>query len=364
MKLEKLQTFLESAAIPRAEQLPKTFLEIAKQPHYEVVLSNIYAFFFNINEEHGFGSLFIDSLITLIGQKSNKAFNVKAEFSVETEKITLRGGRIDILLFNSEQAIIIENKVYHTLENDLFDYWNSIKRNEKVGIVLSLKPADQYDLKKAGFINILHRELLDEVYKNNKVIDAAVSSKYQIFLEDLFHNTIKLSTKMDRKKLEFYFQHQKEIKALSTLENSVRNHVRSEIDRAILDLDYKLIGNASNSNTLAYYRSAKNSNLMLTIIFNNVLSSKRQLEIIIEVNGKEIKKCQELTKDSFEEGERKIITDWFYTTDKKWAHFAYKSYHLSEPDIENLSVFIQSKINQENYLNIFQRLEAHLCIPK
>ena len=54
MMLEQLQTFLNQNEIPRIKRKPKTFLGIAKQPHYENVLSNVYAFYFNIEENHLF----------------------------------------------------------------------------------------------------------------------------------------------------------------------------------------------------------------------------------------------------------------------------------------------------------------------
>ena len=52
MLLSTLQEFLYQEKIPKIKKRPKTFLGIAKQPHYENVLSNIYAFFFDIKEEH------------------------------------------------------------------------------------------------------------------------------------------------------------------------------------------------------------------------------------------------------------------------------------------------------------------------
>ena len=48
----QLKIFLESHTIPSVKQQPKTFLEIAWQPHYENVISNIYAFYFDPHEEH------------------------------------------------------------------------------------------------------------------------------------------------------------------------------------------------------------------------------------------------------------------------------------------------------------------------
>ena len=104
MNLTTLQEFLDTAEIPVIEPKPLTFLEIAKQPHYENVLSNIYAFFFDVNAEHGFKELFISTLVALrmkkLGLTSSK-FEGFYDFNIETEYFTKKRGRIDILLHNS-----------------------------------------------------------------------------------------------------------------------------------------------------------------------------------------------------------------------------------------------------------------------
>lgn len=57
LNLEHLETFLKNHDIPEIKENPLTFLDIAKQPHYENVLSNIYAFYFEPNQEHGYSCL-------------------------------------------------------------------------------------------------------------------------------------------------------------------------------------------------------------------------------------------------------------------------------------------------------------------
>jgi hypothetical protein len=52
MDINLLKSFLNEHQIPSVKQQPKTFLEIARQPHYENVISNIYAFYFDPHEEH------------------------------------------------------------------------------------------------------------------------------------------------------------------------------------------------------------------------------------------------------------------------------------------------------------------------
>ena len=165
----QLQTFLNRSDIPIAKEKPKTYLSIAKQPHYENVLSNIYAFYFDTNGEHNLGNLFIQSLLGLISGSnivkgdSKKVLEEFCDFDCDTEYSTDKNGRIDLLLSNDKNAIIIENKVYHHLNNDLSDYWNSIKLNEnnKIGLVMSLHPIS--DIQHKHFVNITHLDFLNAV---------------------------------------------------------------------------------------------------------------------------------------------------------------------------------------------------------
>ena len=127
MDLTLLQKFLDNNSIPKIKEKQKTFLGIAKQPHYENVLSNIYAFFFDVNEEHGMNDLFLRSFqeliyMTELGEKKN--IELHNNFTIETERGTKGGGRIDLLLSSDHHAIIIENKVTISLKlNFIFILW-------------------------------------------------------------------------------------------------------------------------------------------------------------------------------------------------------------------------------------------------
>lgn len=77
--------------------------------HYENKHSSIIAELLNPNGSHGqadsFLALFLDSY------KSNISFSLEKGTSVATE-VVMESGRIDILITNQKQAIIIENKIY------------------------------------------------------------------------------------------------------------------------------------------------------------------------------------------------------------------------------------------------------------
>jgi len=137
--LEELQNFLLETKIPELTERPLTFLGISKQPHYENVWSNIYAFFFDTKADHNLKDLFLKSLVELIVKYTGKKFHLNLLFEIYREYPTNNGGSIDILLANEKEAIIIENKVFHNLNNDLQDYWDSIEQVEKQGVIFSLR---------------------------------------------------------------------------------------------------------------------------------------------------------------------------------------------------------------------------------
>ena len=107
MDIKELEFFLSKVNIPEIKVRPKTFLGIAKQPHYENVISNIYSFYFVDNNAHKLKDLFITTLVQLINKKvsDENTYQISGKITAETEYSTIKGGRIDLLLKYEDQAI-------------------------------------------------------------------------------------------------------------------------------------------------------------------------------------------------------------------------------------------------------------------
>lgn len=386
MKLEQLQTFINQNEIPKIKGKPKTFLGIAKQPHYETVLSNIYAFYFNVNEVHKLKDLFITSLLECIKLKL-KEQNIEKEalqsfydFDVETEFSTKDGGRIDILLSNTEQAIIIENKVFHHIKNnDLDDYWNSVTiipndNNNKIGVVLSLHPIAQsayngFENSK-HYINITHIELLEEVMRNSGNYVMQASEKYFTFFKDFYQNIINMSKPvMEQNELQFYFKNQKEINQLAAFKFSVRNHIANEIEKVGLTLgdseeNLKLhIPKASSilNKRVRYFKSPNNENLMIAVVFDEMLTKKKELYLIVEFTHSLLKNRQRYSNIVFDEDENEVLSkDFFTNKNNSWAHFASKPYSVNDAIIQDLSGFILKQLEDDKLLSIYNKLNLFL----
>lgn len=92
--LNEIQAFL-SKGIIKVKDKETTLFDIAGFPHYENVVSNIYAYFLDPNQPHGLGTLFIDALSKLIGA----GFTFITP-DVHREYTTKKGGRIDLVILD------------------------------------------------------------------------------------------------------------------------------------------------------------------------------------------------------------------------------------------------------------------------
>lgn len=367
LDIVSLESFLQEANIPEIKPRPKTFLGIAKQPHYENVISNIYAFYFDVNEEHGLNDLFVQSLLNIIfksplGQDKHslRSFN---NFGIIREEI-IPNGRIDLILRNVEQAIIIENKVYHFLANELNNYWNSInlKESNKIGVVLSLHPIS--DIQHDQFINITHLDLMKEITTNLGKYILSANHKYFVFLQDFIQNIFNMSTKQaDSKSIEFYFKNLSRIKEIRELHDSLYSHVIGEIELAgrkqeTLDF-WGPPSNSDRDSRVRYYVSKVNRDLMFAVVFNEIFESKT-LFIKIQLKNSLLKNKDEYKSITLSKSEEEIHNSEFYSVTQSWGDFAIGEYTLEEDEVTDLSLFIQSKLESDSLLSIFRKLEQYL----
>ncbi|WP_026706628.1 PD-(D/E)XK nuclease family protein [Flavobacterium soli] len=368
INLKALQIFLNQNDIPIIKGKPKTFLGIAKQPHYENVTSNIYAFYFDSNEVHKLKNLFIKSLLELITassfSKDAHIFESFANFQVVTEYGTTNRKRIDILLQNHHQAIIIENKVYHALNNDLDEYYNEIEVPNKIGIVLSLYPIS--DIKHHRFINITHLQLVTQIMQNLGSYILNANDKYLVFLKDFCQNIINLSHPvMEKENIAFYYKNQEKINQLANFKYNVRKHIVAQIVEAGNRLDgvskYEPRINSQHDKRLVYYVSNKHKDLMFTVVYENLLTDEKGMYIAVEMVGNLLKDRTRYNQIDFSEEEKRFaFAEHFKTTNEGWSHFAVVHYHPTDVEVSNLSQFIIDKLKEDYLLSIFNKIELFL----
>lgn len=163
----------------------KSFLEIAKMPHSELVFSNILAFYFDVNGEHELHDLMLKALIDVASLKIEKDV---LDLTVEREYITNSGNYIDLVLYNDDFAIGIENKIYSGVYNDLEDYADAIEKINKNAYKIILSINDESEIaQEHQFINVTYKELFNKVSLTlTNQFDS--ENKWHVFLKDFMQN--------------------------------------------------------------------------------------------------------------------------------------------------------------------------------
>jgi hypothetical protein len=218
-------------------QKPPTFLEISGYPDYENVCSNIYQFFL-LEQHHGFGNLFLSALDDCV---ENQDLTMD-DYRVLREVTTDKGGRIDILLEQVDtdekvsKAILIENKIFHTLDNDLNDYLDSYKHiDDRFLIVLTLKETKVNE----PFINITHQQWIRNIQR--RLGDSLITSnlKYLALLQDFIQHIqgyFEKSIEMDA--IKYLHENGDKIDQIKLLEKEGLNYIAEDIGKNIIGTNW------------------------------------------------------------------------------------------------------------------------------
>lgn len=217
LPIEKIEALLAKLkSLPPSQKREQTFMEIAGYPNYENVCSNILQFYFHPAKEHGFGTLLLDTLATLIKKEAVIGGQV---IDVRREEITSKGNRIDLVIESDDYVLGIENKIFAHLNNDLYDYGKhleSLSEGRQVyKVLLSLrfiKPSP--DLK--GFCPISYNRFFQTVIENIGSYFLTAREPYITFLRDFIQTMQNLhrSTAMDRERLAYFKDNQEDIARL------------------------------------------------------------------------------------------------------------------------------------------------------
>lgn len=326
--IKDLEAWLKGLNDLPKKNIPKeTLLDIAGINHLENHWSYIYMYFFNPQASHGFSRLFIDTFQEIISKKTGKPllsmeyFYVTREEAVQDEQGNSK--RIDLLLQNEKEAIIIENKVYATLYNRLDLYWSkptALDENKR-GVVLSLwttKPTD------TNFINITHEEFVTAIEAKLPGYSKSVQPKAQLLLEDFVQNIHNLTHPMNEEELNFYFQNRENINRLADIKNNIVGYIKKAlIDCNVQELYDDLSVSKNRSERYVSYTFNDNPKVMLTLVYDTLWNCKPNeqprimmlLELQAEMIAKVEKHAAELNGIGIKQqnGLHKDTSYWHYT---------------------------------------------------
>ena len=230
--------------LPRTPQRDPTILEILGYPYskWENAYSNTLAFFLNPNprSEHGFGPLFLESLLSVAGYE---AIQDGEEVEVNREEITGTRKQIDLVISTDTLIVGIENKIYHPIHNDFEDYGRHLaeKANGRCvcKILLGLNlPNDDQEL--YGFKPITYQEYFAEVLR--RIGPAIIGSKdrYLRFALEVIETVQHLmeGSAMDKVMIDFFKEKQEDIEDLVQEVDDLKKDMNKRITalRDVLDI--------------------------------------------------------------------------------------------------------------------------------
>lgn len=119
-----------------------TLFAVGGRGHYENPASDLLAFFFRPNGEHGLGNLFFSTYLECIEQQPRQFMDV---VSVERE-VVIEGGRIDLEILGKDWCLIIENKIRHKPFNPFGNYEAHADKSGKGKKLFSILSPHKTDL--------------------------------------------------------------------------------------------------------------------------------------------------------------------------------------------------------------------------
>ncbi len=233
-QLQTLRQALSTITIPSPVSRPITVFDISGLSHHENTFSDWYQYF--LQAENKYASVFIDSLCNLL-QAKGKAVQTPSTWEVYREK-TVETKRIDIVVESITDAlcIVIENKIWAGLYNDLNTYskYRSKCNLPPVGVLLTLQETTPSH---SNFLNVTHKEWLSQITKRIKPDSSTeyfVLSQFTHAINNLYNDY----TMNDQ--VNFFFQNRDQvIKAAHTL-SAAKCYIKQQLTDVATNLGLDL----------------------------------------------------------------------------------------------------------------------------
>lgn len=222
----------------------KTFFDVSRYPHYENVCSNILAFFFDADEQHGMRDLFVKSLLEAADEK-NPYITDGIKTDVSREFPTEEGNRIDLVIETDDFAIIIENKIKAPLKNDLPDYYASVKRDDKdkIAIVLSLDKVEEHI---SPFQNVTYDMFVRKLQANLGGYLSGASAEWLVFLKNFLSTLTNLkgdnNMTVNPEMLSFFIQNRETLSQIEEERKKMLACFTKQVEEAIQYIKEQLPG--------------------------------------------------------------------------------------------------------------------------
>ncbi len=341
MDFQQLKVFLQTHEIPVSEETIG-FLEIIGKQHHENINSTIYAHFINCGHDV-VRNLFVESLCEIVSERSGKILNLKLALA-QTEVYT-GNGRIDILISDqgNQNAIIIENKIYHFLGNELIDYWQHVKQpdDKKVGVLLTLYPHEIPENVSGKFINVTHIEWIKMV--KNRLKPEILPYKYAVYISDFISTIENLTGDYPmNESVKFYFQHAGQILAANQAMRQTHDFINNQFEIIAKRIGWTTYGGLMDWRN--FWDERNKLDTYLTIIVKDLLKGKLCFTLILELGERDIVYSDKLRNEL----KACLKTGMYWGKHEvNYIHLICKNYEIELEDLEHFADFAERKIRED-----------------
>lgn len=245
-KIDEFLTIINDfTKLPKKDTTP-TFMEICKHPYhrFEEICSRILQFYFNPKAEHGFGNMWLASLLDMLKYSENYDTD---KIKVVTEE-NANGKRIDLTIISDDFVIGIENKTTSSVYNPLDEYKKYIQSTYKnktpILLVLSIKPITDIStkriLKANNFTAFTYRELFNAINQNLGNYITSCNQKYLTHMLDFMKTIDNMNSSNSNIENDFFFKYKKEIEELIEQFNRYKEGILSNQKEQISILQQRI----------------------------------------------------------------------------------------------------------------------------
>ena len=274
---------LKDLTIPPKAPAPKGFLELCGQSHRETVNSATYKGFLDQSNYPDLAKVFMRALIEVAKLDDNEGARFE-HYEVFTEWSTGKGF-IDLVILDREKraAIVIENKIYHYLHNDLGDYLTSLKDDADyiAGLVLALTelPLDD-QARKLGFKSITHQQWMDAIKTITSIEE--LPNPQRIYLNDFIATMewLRYDTGMDER-TRYYFNNAQVIQQAKSLHNEAVAFITNQLSKLRWDEKWETYGR--NSESFQFWPKGQTENISYVCEFKRLHSPERDGLFILTI---------------------------------------------------------------------------------
>lgn len=262
-------------ALPALPVRRKTLFDIMGNGTSERTMSALLAFYLDQHEEHGFGDLFLHSLLDALEEKGLLADDVwgsvradSMDFEVVQEWATKGRNKkyIDVVITGPARdggdgyawAILIEHKINASVYNRLDLYAEAVEADPKVCVVLA--PV-AHTISEPGWHALTHAELLHFVKRNLATALPEADDRHLLFLRDFLSNldtTMKQNEDLaHRQRMTVLNSYADRVEELTQLRDQLQRHFIAALDAAMLERGFKQEQSIANTITRMYYAVPK-----------------------------------------------------------------------------------------------------------